>query len=174
MQLRAIIRSLEEDDCGMSPKLEEVFGVSSTPVRSYVQRSSVDGRFLEAVKADKQIVVYGSSKQGKTSLVQEHLPYEKNIVVRLTPKTSISDIYQSILRQLQIRLRTENTESTGREFATSVKTSFKALIPIFGGGEAGAEGGVKSEATREQKYEEIPFNLELPQDVSELIKRRGV
>src|SRR5262249_14263121 len=111
---------------------------------------------------------------GKTSLVQEHLPYEKNIVVRLTPKTSISDIYQSILRQLQIRLRTENTESTGREFATSVKTSFKALIPIFGGGEAGAEGGVKSEATREQKYEEIPFNLELPQDVSELIKRRGV
>src|SRR3989442_11375970 len=99
----------------MSPKCEEVFGVSISRVLSYIQRAAVDDRFVEALKADKQIVVYGSSKQGKTSLVQEYLPYEKQIVVRLTPKTQISDIYASILRQLGIQLKSGSTEVSGRE-----------------------------------------------------------
>jgi hypothetical protein len=43
----------------MNPKLEEV-GVSSQPVLSYIERSYVDDRFLESLKSDKQIVVYGS------------------------------------------------------------------------------------------------------------------
>ena len=103
----------------MSPKLEEVFGVSSSPVLSYIQRAAVDDRFVEALKADKQIVVYGSSKQGKTSLVQEYLPYEKQIVVRLTPKTQIPDIYASILRQLGIQLKSGSTEVSGRETSGS-------------------------------------------------------
>lgn len=47
----------------MGPKLEEVFGVSSGPILSYIKRAAVDDRFVEAVKADKQIVVYGSSKR---------------------------------------------------------------------------------------------------------------
>ena len=114
-------------------KLEEVFGVSSKPVASYVQRSTVDDRFKEALKADKQIVVYGASKQGKTALVQAHLPYDQNLVVRLTPKTQIIDIYSSILRQLGIEIKETHNESTGREMVASIKVGFKALIPILGG-----------------------------------------
>ena len=34
---------------------------------------------------------------GKTALVQRYLPYDKNVVVRLTPKTQISDVYASVL-----------------------------------------------------------------------------
>jgi len=154
----------------LGPKLEEVFGVSSGPVLSYIRRDAVDGRFVEALKADKQIVVYGSSKQGKTALVQEYLPYEKQIVVRLTPKTQISDIYASVLRQLGIQLKTGAVEVSGRETSASLKASFKALIPIFGGGEASAEGGAKAQARTDQNYKEVPFNLELPQDISELIR----
>ncbi len=52
----------------MTTKLEDVFGVSSKPVLSYISRDDVDDRFLEAIKSEKQVVVYGSSKQGKTSL----------------------------------------------------------------------------------------------------------
>jgi hypothetical protein len=154
-------------------KLEDVFGVSASPVLSYIQRAEVDDRFVEALKADKQIVVYGASKQGKTALVQEHLPYEKHIVVRLTPKTGISDIYASVLRQLGISLTEGSTVVSGNEFSTKVKASFKAYIPVFGGGEAGAEGGAKAQNSTNRSYKEIPFNLELPQDVSELIKATG-
>ena len=157
----------------MIPKLEDVFGVSASPVLSYIQRTEVDDRFIEALKADKQIVVYGASKQGKTALVQAHLPHDKHIVVRLTPKTGISDIYASVLRQLGIRLAEGSTDVSGRELSAKVKTSFKAYIPVFGGGEAGAEGGAKAQTRVDQTYKEIPFNLELPQDVSELIKETG-
>jgi hypothetical protein len=45
-------------------KLSDVFGVSSKPVLSYVERDEVDSRFREAIASDKQVVVYGSSKQG--------------------------------------------------------------------------------------------------------------
>jgi hypothetical protein len=69
-------------------KLEEVFGVSAKPIRSYVERNDVDTRFREALESDKQIIVYGSSKQGKTALVSKYLPYDKNLPVSLTPKTS--------------------------------------------------------------------------------------
>jgi hypothetical protein len=78
-------------------KLSEVFGVSAKPILSYIERDEVDTRFSEALNSDKQIIVYGSSKQGKTALVSKYLPYQKNLLVSLTPKTSVLDIYQTIL-----------------------------------------------------------------------------
>jgi hypothetical protein len=136
-------------------------------------RGSVDDRFIEALKADKQIVVYGSSKQGKTALVQRYLPYEENIVVRLTPKTQIGDIYASLLRQLGIQIKESVSDSTGRESSVGIKVAFKALIPIFGGAEASTQGKLQTTAETGIQYKEIPFNLELPQDVSELIRECG-
>jgi hypothetical protein len=158
----------------MPTMLEDVFGVSSRPVLSYVQRRSVDDRFQEALKADKQIVVHGSSKQGKTALVQTYLPYEKNLVVRLTPKTNIIDIYASVLRQSGIEIQETTTETSGRETSASVKVGFRAMIPIFGGADAGAEGGAKAQTQRERQFRDVPFNLELPQDISELLREAKV
>jgi hypothetical protein len=62
--------------------LEEVFGVSAKPIRSYVERNDVDTRFKDALSSDKQIIVYGSSKQGKTALVSKYLPYENHILLK--------------------------------------------------------------------------------------------
>lgn len=155
----------------MSSKLEEVFGVSSKEVLSYYVRSHVDDNFTEALKSDKQIVVYGSSKQGKTSLVSKYLPYADNIVVRLTPKTEISDIYSSILRALDIKIQTGSTDSTGREAELSVGLKIKALVPIFGGAEAKSTANLTTQTNNKIDYEEVPINLALPQDVSELIRK---
>lgn len=155
----------------MNPKLEEVFGVRAEPVLSYIERPDVDDRFVAGLKSDKQIVVYGASKQGKTSLVTTHLPYERNVVVRIGPKTEIIDIYASILRQLGVKILSEVTEGTQRESNVSIGTKVKALIPFFGSGEATATGGVKAGATETTKYEEVTFNLALPQDISELLHK---
>ena len=102
-----------------------------------------DDRFIEAPKADKQIVVYGSSKQGKTALVQPYLPYDKNVVVRLTPKTQIADIYASVFRQVGVEIKEGKSTSSGRETSAGVKVGFKAIIPIFGGAEAETKGEAK-------------------------------
>ena len=53
--------------------LNNVFGVSRDPVASYIERDSVDATLSDALATTKQIVIYGSSKQGKTALLQRHL-----------------------------------------------------------------------------------------------------
>ena len=96
---------------------------------SYVERPAVDVSFVDALSSGKQIVVYGSSKQGKTALVSKHLPYADNILVSLTPKTRLVDIYQTILSKAGVRLVSTTTEKSSTESAVSVGTKFKAMIP---------------------------------------------
>jgi hypothetical protein len=49
-------------------RLSDVYGISRELPLNYVPREGVDGVFVESLTRDKHIVVYGSSKQGKTSL----------------------------------------------------------------------------------------------------------
>jgi hypothetical protein len=158
----------------MSITLDNVFGVSSKLVLSYVERQDVDNRFTAALKSNKQIVVYGSSKQGKTALVSKHSPLYQSISVSLSPKTELIDIYSSILRQANIRVETKQVETIGREAALGVGAKFKAFIPMLGIGEGSANTNLKSTVNKDREYEEIPFNLALPQDVSEILKKAKV
>ena len=151
--------------------LEDVFGVTSRPVLSYVERAQVDDSFREALGSHKQIIVYGSSKQGKTALVSKHLPYADNLLVSLTPKTLLLDVYQTILTQAGVRLSAGSTEKTSTESSLSISAKFKAMIPLFGGAEAETGGSTKAGSGQETKYEEIPINIELAQSVSDLLKR---
>jgi hypothetical protein len=155
----------------MSHGLREVFGVRAEPVLSYITREPVDDCFISGLDSDKQIIVYGASKQGKSSLVAKNLPYHKNIVVHVGPKSEVNDVYASILRQAGIKIVTETEETTGRESGVSFGAKVKALIPLFGGGEANSDGHVTATAGTSTKYETITFNLNLPQDISELLRR---
>lgn len=155
----------------MSILLPEVFGVSAKPVRSYIVRDAVDDKFTAALESDRQIVVYGSSKQGKTALVSKYLPYKQNIVVSLTPRTNVIDIYNAILRQLDIRIETAAEESSATQAGVATSVGFKAFVPFLGGGDASVKTEAKSTGSEKTAYEEVPFNLELPQDVAELIHR---
>ncbi|HZL28104.1 MAG TPA: hypothetical protein VFC39_16400 [Acidobacteriaceae bacterium] len=154
-------------------KVEEVFGVAKEPVLSYVERPAVDDSFIAAIAADKQVVVYGASKQGKTALVRRYLPYEKNIVVQLTPRIEVEDVYRTILRSAGVQIVEGTAAGKTSELGTTGKLSFKALLPIFGGAEASAEATAKKGTTENVTYKEIPFNLSLPQDVSQLLKEVG-
>jgi hypothetical protein len=151
--------------------LEDVFGVSAKPVLSYVERTDVDNRFLEALVSDKEVIVYGSSKQGKTALVSKHLPYKEHILVSLTPKMTVLDIYQIILSKAGVRISAGAVDKRGTETGVGITTRVKALIPLFASGEAEARGEIKANSANEQKYEEIPLNLELPQQVADLLAR---
>lgn len=152
-------------------KLEDVFGVSSQQVLSYVEREQVDNRFQDALTSTKQIIVYGSSKQGKTALVSKHLPYDENILVSLTPKTQLADVYQTILSKAGVKVITSIVEKKNTESCVGISAKFRALIPLFASGEAEVTGNTKAGSGDEVKYEEIPLNLELPQSVSDLLAR---
>lgn len=151
--------------------LTEVFGVSNSVVRSYVERPKVDNKIKMALKTDRQIIVHGASKQGKTALVSKYVDYDESIVIRLTPTSDIAGIYHSILRQAGIVLKTSYTDGTGSSIKTEVKAKIKAAIALFGSGEVEGSGGATSNRDTKINYQEVPFNLELAQDVGELLKR---
>lgn len=50
-------------------QVSEVFGVNKEMVLSYFTREFVDGKFEQELRGDKHIIIYGSSKQGKSALV---------------------------------------------------------------------------------------------------------
>lgn len=154
-------------------RLDDVFGVTSRPVLSYVERKDVDTSFREALTSHKQIIVYGSSKQGKTALVSKHLPYAINLLVSLTPKTTLLDVYQTILSKAGVRLISSTVEKNATESSVSIGTKFRAMIPFFGEGSAEAAGTQKGGSGQEVKYEEISVNIELPQTVADLLRRLG-
>lgn len=155
----------------MNTKLENVFGVSSEPILSYVTRPQVDEVFKAALETRKQIIVYGSSKQGKTALVSKYVNYKDNIVVRLSPETQITDMYSSILRQCEIKIQSLQTVQSGSEASATIMTKFKALIPFFGSGEAGVSGHLKGTSSESNEYQEIPFNMALAQDIGEILTK---
>ncbi len=152
-------------------KLNEVFGVSSTPVLSYIERAEVDNRFREALESDKQIIVYGSSKQGKTALVSKYLPYKDHLLVSLTPKTTVLDIYQTVLSKCGIHILTGTNEKNSAEVGATFSAKVKARIPFVGGGHVGTDAGMKAGSATEEKYEEVQVNLELPQTIADLLGR---
>ena len=155
------------------PTLEQVFGVTSTQVLSYVERNDVDDSFRTALNSGKQIVVYGSSKQGKTALVSKYLPYKENLLVSLTPRTKLIDIYQTILSNAGVKIQTSTTEKSATESGVAVSTKVKAFIPLFGAGEAGVDGNTKAGSAAEVKYEEVAVNVELPQSIATMLERVG-
>lgn len=152
-------------------RLEDVFGVTSQPVLSYVERKDVDDNFREALDSGMQIIVYGSSKQGKTALVSKYLPYGSHLLVSLTPRTRLLDIYQQVLSTAGVRIVSSTTEKSSAEASISMTARLKAVIPIFGSAEAETSGSKKSGTGEDRKFEEVPVNLELPQTVADLLNR---
>lgn len=151
--------------------LTEVFGVSSKPVKSYIPRDHIDGIFKEAIASDKHVVVYGASKQGKTALVSRYLSYDDNIVVRLAPKSSVEDVYASILRQAGVVFETTSSAEDVSKIGAEAGVRFQAKIPLLG--KAEISGNVKGgkEKTHTQQYETVRFNISVPQDISELLNK---
>jgi hypothetical protein len=151
-------------------KTQNVFGVSSGVVESYIEREEVDGFFRTALESKKQIIVYGSSKQGKTSLLNKQLRPESQLVYQCAPDTEKKDIYASILRNSGVQIMTDSSEQTTDSGTVCAKVSSKVRIPIFadlGGGVEATKGGERS---RTQEYRTIEYNLNLAADVAELLR----
>lgn len=150
-------------------KLEQVFGVSRDPVATYIERGAVDSALATALKETRQIIIYGSSKQGKTSLLQRHVPDGKRVTVHCGPTTTAEDIYRSFLRQRGVEIVTEKSAGTSRDMGMSISAKFTAMIPFFGDGSAETKGEVKTGAKQDEKRKAIEFNLANAQDVGELL-----
>lgn len=152
----------------------DVFGVKSTLIKSYIERDAVDERFKSALKDGNEVIVYGSSKQGKTSLILKHLDQSEYVKVECSPQTQPIDIYKSILRQLNIRYVESETSESGSEHGGKISSGFKIKIPFIGDAGVDAELSDKASKKTSQNLTYVEYNLALAQDVSELLNAQDL
>ena len=152
-------------------KTADVFGVKSKLIASYVERVEVDNKFKEAIIDGNEIIVYGSSKQGKTSLILKHLGENDYVKVECSPQTQTIDIYKSILRQLNITFNESETIENSIEHGGKIGANFKVKIPLILDTNISGDIADKQIDKTSTKATFIEYNLSLAQDVSELLKR---
>lgn len=142
-------------------KASEVFGISRDLPLNYVERSSADNKLVDNLTRDKHLVIFGSSKQGKTSLRKHALNEEDAVVVHCSNKWSIADIHSAILKKVGFEL----TQSTSKTTSGKSKIFAKISATIFGGG---AEGGAETERKEASTATKAPLELD-PEDVNDII-----
>jgi len=154
-------------------QLNNVFGVSKDPVASYIERDAVDQALADALATTKQIVIYGSSKQGKTALLQRHLVEQQRATYHCGPTSSAEDIYRTFLRGFGIEITTEKSTTTSREATGSAKTTFSAILPFLAKSDVELSAEGKAGKELQTTTRPIEFNLTAAQDVGELLLSVG-
>ncbi|MEG0851553.1 MAG: hypothetical protein RSD71_15265 [Flavobacterium sp.] len=152
-------------------KTSEVFGVSNEEIASYIERTEVDDEFQKGLTQNKHIIIFGSSKQGKTAVTNKHL-HEKDLVrIKCVPESKPIDIYKSLLRQLNIEFEEEKTSQTSIGFGGKGGIKAKVKIPFLAEAEVSGEASGTKSTTKTTKTKTIEYNLELPQDISEILRK---
>jgi hypothetical protein len=148
----------------------QVYGVSNDLIDTYIERNAVDEIFIKGLQKNKHIIVYGASKQGKTSLTNKHLSEKDYVKVNCSPNSTTLYIYNSIARQLDIEILESHEISTKVGDEVKVGLKAKVRIPFFGGADAETAGAMSTQKANEKSFKVIDFNLALAQDLSELLK----
>lgn len=151
----------------------QVFGVSNELIDTYIVRPKVDNLFLEGLQKNKHIIIYGASKQGKTSLTNKHLTESDYVKVNCSPSSTTLDLFNSIVRQLDVEIieLKDVTTTVGGEVKVGLKAKIK--IPFFGGTDAETEATASGQKEKGTTYKTIDYNLALAQDLSELLREIG-
>ena len=79
--------------------VDEVFGVSRDLPLNYVTRESVDNKMIDNLSRGSHLVIYGTSKQGKTSLRKNCLKDVDYVVVSFQNRWSLAETHAAILKE---------------------------------------------------------------------------
>jgi hypothetical protein len=138
-----------------------VYGIGRDLPLNYVSRKAVDELLVNSLTRDKHLVIYGSSKQGKTSLRKHCLNEQDYIVIHCSNKWSLADVHAAILKRAGFEITQSTTRTaTGKN---KIVAAFKASI--FG---VGVEASGEKEQTTADAITKHPLELD-PEDVNDII-----
>lgn len=141
--------------------VDEVFGINRDLPLNYVTRESADSVLINNLARRQHLVIYGSSKQGKTSLRKHCLNEGDYIVVQCSNKWGLDSVHEAILKQAGYELTVSSTTAvSGKQ-----KIFAKLKANFFG---ASAEGGAEAERMHEEGTTKSPLELD-PLDVNDII-----
>lgn len=151
-------------------RLDDVFGVARDLPLNYVVRNSVDRGLVEALTRDQHIVIYGSSKQGKTCLRKYNLQPSDYNLVTCANKWSLAQLHSAILKAAGYEVEGTTTRAVSGEAKVSAKLG--GGFNIFGN-KASAEAATEVGGQKTKETESRPIELD-PADVNDIIDALNV
>lgn len=142
-------------------EINDVFGLSRELPLNYIERNDVDTKLRQELKAQKHIVIYGSSKQGKTCVRKHCIEPSDYILVQCSNRSDVSELNASILK----RAGFEITQSTKKGMTGKLKiiASLKATVLGFG-----ASVGGEEENSTSSELVKAPLEIDVD-DVNDVI-----
>lgn len=146
--------------------LNQVYGVQRDLPLNYVLRGGVDTPLIESLTKDRHVVIYGSSKQGKTCLRKFNLQEEDYMVVTCSSKWDLAKLHTAILKEAGYTTEQSRTLTQSGANKINAKLTGKVKTPLAEvGGELGAGMG------EVESISIIDKDLELdPEDVNDIIR----
>jgi len=145
----------------MKHSVNDVFGINRELPLNYVERNSADNVLVNNLTRKQHLVIYGSSKQGKTSLRKHCLNNDDYVVIHCSNKWALDSLHEAILKQVgyELTMSTALTTSGKQKIFARIKAGF------FG---ATAEAGGESENSTLETTTKVPLELD-PVDVNDII-----
>lgn len=147
-------------------KLRDAFGVGREEPLNYVERQEVDAKFVESLSRDKHVVIYGSSKQGKTTLRKHGLHDDDYIVVSCLNSMGLDDLHAAILKAAGYRIEQTQTKTVGGKWKYGAEFKGEGKVPFIGS--ASGSGALGRETSQDNEISLKRLELDLF-DVNDII-----
>jgi hypothetical protein len=140
---------------------DAVYGITRDVPLNYVTRPNADDKLIDNLTRDKHLVVYGSSKQGKTCLRKHCLEENDYIVVQCSNQWTLEDIHANILKRAGFKVtQSEKRTNTGKN----------KIVASLGASIFGIGSKLSGEKENTETTETTSSDLELdPTDVNDVI-----
>ncbi|BEH99089.1 hypothetical protein AAGU66_08835 [Edwardsiella ictaluri] len=138
--------------------ISSVFKTSRDLPENYVIRENIDDKFIEALTQETHVVIYGSSKQGKTSLRKKNLLPSDYIDITCSNNWMLEDIHVAILKKIGYQV----TTSQSKTLKGTAKVKIGINIPFISKASFDLNGDAAKTINKK--------NIELdPEDVNDII-----
>lgn len=149
-----------------SQELNAVYGVSRDLPLNYITRREVDDKLLKSLRKGKHLVIFGSSKQGKTSLRKYNLVDSSYVLVTCSNKWGLPELHEAILKRAGYELRSSTTTSATGHVTSTAEFVGRVTTPV-----ASVEGAADDELGIENSTSIVHQTLEIDlADVNEIIR----
>jgi hypothetical protein len=156
----------------MKLKVSEVFGVRKAyELHNYVVRQGIDDAFLLALEVGKHVSVFGSSKTGKSSLIEKNIGDAERLFVQCSNHWSYNDFIDAVLHAAFGRVETTSSFQTEETGESDAGVRFTSNLPYL----KGALGAFfKKRASRViNTKDNNTYDLENPGDFVRLFSNLG-
>lgn len=121
-------------------KLSEIFTPSQPALYTYIERQSVNRRLERALKTPgKQIILYGHSGAGKTTILTNKLRTDniKHITTRCVQRMNLGDIVRDAFNQLEIYFQSSTEDIETAKIGGTLSASYFGIKASLSGEQSG-------------------------------------